>query len=90
MIKRYKIVVKGKVQGVGYRFSCMEAAYKYGVKGFVKNNADGTVTVEAEGEKDALQSFISWCKKGPLWARVKDTEVEEIEVKNDPTFEIKH
>jgi acylphosphatase len=90
MKKRYKIIVKGKVQGVGYRFSCMETAYKYGVKGFVKNNANGSVTVEAEGEEETLQPFIQWCKKGPLWARVTDTEMEEIEVKNDQSFEIKH
>ncbi|OQX81823.1 MAG: hypothetical protein B6D61_00125 [Bacteroidetes bacterium 4484_249] len=77
MKKLIKLTIKGKVHGVGFRFSTMEAAYKYGVKGFVKNMSDGSVYVEAEGDENNLSLFKSWCCKGPLWARVEDV-IEEI------------
>lgn len=88
MIKQYKLRVTGKVQGVGYRFSCMEAAYKHGVKGIVKNNPDGSVYVEAEGKEEDLAAFIVWCRKGPVWARVSDVHIEEGEVKDYSAFQI--
>ncbi|MBN2175187.1 MAG: acylphosphatase [Bacteroidales bacterium] len=90
MKRRFSIKIRGKVQGVGFRFSCMEAAYKYGIKGYVRNKPDGSVYAEAEGEEENLEYFIKWCKKGPLWARVKDIETEEIDIKNDQSFDIAH
>ncbi len=88
MRKHYRLIVSGRVQGVGYRFSCMEAAYKYGVKGTVKNASDGSVHVEAEGTEEELAGFVSWCRKGPVWARVSDVNIEEGELKNYDSFQI--
>lgn len=76
MKKLIKLVIRGKVHGVGFRFSCMEAAYKYGIKGFVRNKSDGSVYVEAEGEGENLNLFRQWCEKGPLWAKVNEVEEE--------------
>ena len=90
MKKHYNLTVSGKVQGVGYRFSCMEAAYKHGVKGHVRNQRDGSVYVEAEGSEEALAAFISWCRKGPVWARVSDVVIEEGDIKDFETFQIIH
>jgi len=88
MNKLVKIRIRGKVHGVGFRFSCMEAAYKYGVKGFVKNKSDGSVYVEAEGNEEGLSQFIKWCHKGPTWAKVIKVDVESGELKDFKSFEI--
>ncbi|MCB2220395.1 MAG: acylphosphatase [Bacteroidetes bacterium] len=90
MKKHYKIRVRGKVQGVGFRFSCMEAAYKYNIKGFVRNRSDRSVYIEAEGEEENLNAFREWCAKGPVWARVVEVEQEEGEVQDFNSFEIAH
>jgi len=90
MKKHINLTIRGKVHGVGFRFSCMEAAYKYQVKGFVKNKSDGSVYIEAEGNQELLDEFKEWCKKGPVWARVVDFEESDGEIKNYSTFEIAH
>ena len=89
MKKHCKFIVHGKVQGVGFRFSCAEAAYKYSILGFVKNRIDGTVYIEAEGNSENLTLFRNWCKKGPLWAQVIELEEEPGSLKNYNNFEIK-
>jgi len=66
----------------------MEAAYRYGIKGFVKNKKDGTVYIEAEGPEENLSHFIKWCHKGPTWARVMKVEMESGDLKNFSSFEI--
>ena len=66
----------------------MEAAYRFGVTGFVKNKKDGTVYVEAEGPEDNIEQFIKWCHKGPTWARINKVEIEPGEIKDYKSFEI--
>ncbi len=88
MNKHYKLLISGKVQGVGYRFSCMETAYRLNIAGFVRNKRDGRVYVEAEGTEEALAEFIAWCRKGPMWARVTDVSVEDGEVIGYDAFQI--
>jgi acylphosphatase len=61
----YKIHVRGRVQGVGFRWSTVRAAKYNGIKGFVKNMSDGSVYIEAEGTREHLKSFVNWCIKGP-------------------------
>jgi acylphosphatase len=90
MKKHVNFHIAGKVQGVGFRFSCMEAAYKYNVRGFVKNRSDRSVYIEAEGEEEDLEKFRQWCRKGPLWARVNQFREEPGELKNFESFEIAH
>ena len=89
MKKLIKLVIRGKVHGVGFRFACMEAAYRLGVKGFVRNKSDGSVYVEAEGNEDNLNLFRQWCQKGPLWAKVNEIEEEvSISTKDYESFDI--
>ena len=76
------------VQGVFYRASARDEAKKYGIKGYARNQADGTVYIEAEGEEDKLELFIAWCKRGPARAVVSNVEVSEGELKNFSAFEI--
>lgn len=70
MRKAVIIEVKGRVQGVGFRYFTKQTADKLGIYGFVQNKADGSVYVEAEAMQDNLDAFIRWIEKGPSWARV--------------------
>ena len=88
-MKHYVITVSGKVQGVFYRQSTIETARQLGVKGYVKNETNGNVYIEAEGTTEQLKGFIDWCKKGPTRAIVSDVMVEEGEIKNYSSFEIR-
>jgi acylphosphatase len=82
------IQVSGKVQGVFYRASTKSKADELKLKGFVRNEPNGDVYIEAEGSETQLNELISWCKKGPTHARVTDVKVNPSAVKNFKTFEI--
>lgn len=87
--KRLKIRIYGRVQGVSYRFEARTMARYLGVKGFVKNMPDGSVYTEAEAGEKVLGEFVSWCRKGPDFARVERIETEEMSVRGDAVFDIK-
>lgn len=84
-----KILITGRVQGVGFRFSTQVAAKNYGINGYVKNLADGTVFIEAEGEDENINQFITWCWKGPAYSIVSNLKVENGDIKNYKYFDIK-
>jgi acylphosphatase len=73
---QYKIQVRGRVQGVGFRQSCMKEARFRGISGFVKNMNDGSVYIEGEGEQEQLNELVEWCKKSPGYGFVEDVSVE--------------
>ncbi|WP_298317346.1 acylphosphatase [uncultured Aquimarina sp.] len=77
MLKHYKISVKGKVQGVWYRKSTLEKALELNIKGIVKNQSDGSVYIEAEGNENQLKIFLEWCTQGPKFAEVSDVSKKE-------------
>lgn len=78
MKKTVSIKVSGKVQGVGFRYYTKKKAEEYTINGFVQNKADGSVYIEANGEKIDMDTFVDWCKKGPSWARVLDIRISEL------------
>ena len=67
---RCRAVVSGRVQGVFYRDSCQQMARRLGVRGSVRNCGDGTVEVVAEGEREAVEQLLAWCRVGPPRAGV--------------------
>ena len=69
MIKA-KIIVKGLVQGVGYRYFCFRKAKEYSLTGYVKNLVNGDVEIEVEGDKYLIMSFMKELKIGPTKANV--------------------
>jgi acylphosphatase len=75
-VKNLKLKVYGSVQGVGYRNAAYWVARKLYVGGFVMNEPDGWVYIEAEGEESALKEFLAWCEKGPITAHVDRVESE--------------
>jgi acylphosphatase len=62
--------VRGRVQGVGFRWSAREEAKRLGLTGWVRNADDGSVEVTAEGRTDKLEAFAVWLARGPIGARV--------------------
>ncbi len=87
-MKNIHIKVTGKVQGVFFRASTKAVADQMGIKGFVKNEKDGSVYIEAEGDETFLSMFLEWCKEGPDKSVVENVEVEDGELKNYRNFEI--
>lgn len=89
MIRSYKILIKGKVQGVNYRYNAQAMAHKLNLTGFVQNEHDGSVLAHAEGEDEDVQKFIEWCNIGPKLADVTEVNPEEQEVQGYQTFELR-
>lgn len=76
-MKHMAIRVTGKVQGVFFRASTQQTAAACAIQGFVRNEPDGSVYIEAEGEEANLRRFMEWCKKGPSGARVDKLDTAE-------------
>jgi acylphosphatase len=74
-----RFVIKGRVQGVGFRYFTQDAARREGLHGFVRNNDDGTVEAVAEGESEALERFERAIRRGPSRSRVEQVMIDEIE-----------
>lgn len=85
-MKRIKVIVKGKVQGVFFRASIKELADILKIKGYARNLPDGK-SLEAvfEGEENKIKQMVKFCKKGPPLAKVEEVEVKEMPI--DKPFE---
>ena len=75
MIAR-RLVVRGRVQGVGFRYALADAAQEAAVAGWVRNRRDGSVEALVQGEAAAVERVIAWCRRGPPAARVTGVDVE--------------
>ncbi len=73
--KRAHLWISGRVQGVNFRYYTSQEAQTRGLKGWVRNLWDGRVEAVFEGEEQAVDSMIEWCRKGPPAARVEDIQV---------------
>ncbi len=73
-----RFLVRGRVQGVGFRWFVEREAHVLGVSGWVRNNADGSVEVLAQGTRDQLLGLRSRLREGPRAARVDDVEESEV------------
>ena len=87
--RHFNIKVKGRVQGVGFRNATKSKAMQLGVTGFVKNQVDGSVYIEAEASDDTLQQFFDWCHYGPSLSKVISVEIEEGKMNNFQNFTTK-
>jgi acylphosphatase len=71
------LLIRGRVQGVGFRASCRYHATSAGVDGWVRNLPDGRVEAWLEGEPAAVESVAAWCQRGPRHAAVTGVEVHD-------------
>ena len=74
--QRLRAVVKGEVQGVGFRWSVQRQAGELGLTGYAENLPDGSVRVEAEGDPDRLDQLEVYLRQGPRWAEVESLDVQ--------------
>ena len=88
MIKHYNITVTGKVQGVFFRVFTQTEAQRLHINGFVRNQPNGDVYIEAEAEEIILKEFVSWCKKGSPQSTGEEVNVKEADVKKHIGFTI--
>jgi acylphosphatase len=85
----YRYVVRGRVQGVGFRYFALRAAESLGVSGFARNLPDGTVEVLGEAAEDALADFEAQLRAGPGFAQVDDVERMAVAPRGDHGFHIR-
>ena len=76
MIARH-LLIRGRVQGVGFRYSLREEALRRGVTGWTRNLRDGTVEAVVQGDAGEVDRVIAWARRGPPSAQVTDVEVIE-------------
>ncbi len=90
MKKTLQIFVKGRVQGVGYRWFARNVARELGLTGFVRNLPNGDVEVVAQGDEEVLNQFILELQRGPAFAHVVDVQIKELDLPADKfrSFEI--
>ncbi len=77
-MRRIHAIISGRVQGVSYRASTASEARRIGLVGYVRNRADGTVELEAEGPEEKISALIAWCEQGPPSAAVSGVAIDEI------------
>lgn len=87
-LTRRHLTIKGRVQGVGFRWFAKETAASLGLSGWVRNREDGSVEAEAEGAADALDEFERRLRTGNPAARVDEIETKPLPAKNEATFRI--
>jgi acylphosphatase len=86
----YRIIVKGRVQGVGFRWNAAKEARLRGIKGYVKNLPGGEVLIEVEGTRDILDDYVKWCNEGPAFSVVESVDVETLSPRGYDDFRIEH
>lgn len=88
-MKRVRVLVSGRVQGVFYRATCAARARELGVAGWVRNLPDGRVEAAFEGEDAAVDAMVAWCREGPPYARVEGLEVIQEEPLGEAGFRVR-
>lgn len=83
-----RVVVDGRVQGVGYRQACAAAARRLGLAGWVRNRRDGRVEALFEGAPAGVAQMISWCRAGPPMATVTAVQVHDEEASGRSGFRV--
>ncbi|HRY33609.1 MAG TPA: acylphosphatase [Bacteroidales bacterium] len=90
MTSHYTIIVRGLVQKVGFRFHANLEANRNNLRGFVRNEPDGSVHIEAEGDEENLRRFIGWCQVGPRHAVIEQVDIKKGPVSGYAEFVIRH
>jgi acylphosphatase len=87
--KAVDVTVQGRVQGVSFRFYAERQAHELGVKGWVRNDPDGSVAGHFEGEDDAVDAMVEWCREGPPMAHVRNVAVREGRGSGHSSFDVR-
>ena len=85
-----RLIVSGRVQGVGFRWSARTEAERVGARGWVRNLPDGTVEIHLEGDDEAVEHMRRWAAEGPPGARVEGVAETDVEPEDLTTFDVRH
>ena len=88
MVRR-RVTVRGRVQGVGFRYAVERAAVSRGVAGWVRNRPDGSVEAVFEGTPEAVESLVLLCEQGPRGAEVREIEATAEEPEGLSRFDVR-
>ncbi|MFS0732051.1 acylphosphatase [Microbacterium sp. 1P10UB] len=88
-MKRVHVLVRGEVQGVGYRYTAKMMADGAGVTGWVRNRADGAVEAEVQGTPAAVDEMLAWMAEGPPGGRVDGAQVDDLDAVDESGFEVR-
>ena len=88
-MKRVRIIVDGRVQGVGFRYFVANGARTHNITGYVQNLPDGKVEIDAEGECENIHHFMTECRQGPALSRIDTFMVSDIPFYGYRQFRIK-
>jgi acylphosphatase len=88
-MKRVRVIVQGHVQGVFFRDTTRRQAVAHGAAGWIRNCPDGTVEAVFEGDLDAVETMVAFCRKGPRGAHVERVQVSDEEPEGLTTFEVR-
>jgi acylphosphatase len=84
------VKVIGRVQGVGFRWYAVREAERLGVRGWVRNEPDESVSAQLEGGEQAVEAMVAWCRRGPSSAVVRDVAVTEARPTGAASFDIRY
>ncbi len=90
MNKCVSIRVSGRVQNVGFRYFAIKEAGRFHINGFVRNENDGSVYIEASGTEEQLDRFVISINQGPSWGRVDGIQVTVLPATNYKGFSVRH
>jgi acylphosphatase len=90
MTRAVRVKVLGRVQGVSFRWYAAEEAERLGVTGWVRNEPDGSVAGQFEGDDEAVEALVAWCRHGPSYAAVRDVAVTATGPTGAVAFEIRY
>lgn len=85
---RQRVIVHGRVQAVGFRFSARVEAQRLGVSGWIRNRSDGAVEAEIEGEPAAVDAMLSWLDEGPPGADVSSMSTADVAPTGERGFRV--
>lgn len=89
-VRAVHVVVSGYVQGVGFRYHCLQEAERLGLRGWVRNLANGNVELTLEGDPEAVTRMVTWLQVGPRHADVDDVHVTDVAPAGFAGFSIQH
>jgi acylphosphatase len=87
--KAVDVTVTGRVQGVSFRWYTEQQATRLGIAGWVRNEPDGSVAGHFEGEDDAVDALVEWCRSGPSMARVRNVAVRPAQPAGLSSFDVR-
>ena len=88
MTTAVQVRVTGRVQGVSFRWYAQEQARRLGVAGWVRNEPDGSVLLHAEGDDEAVDALVAWCRTGPSLAKVARVSVRDAAPTGATSFDV--